>query len=151
MNRNAIPRALVLSVVLVAACDNLEPISPNTPLERAEARVAVADPTDQSALARAIPGFGGMFLDDNGTPTVYVTDVREAGRARAALARLAEEQGIPADQIQVVQARHSFDELSGWYNRSWSEAMDVAGAVFSDLDESNNRILFGVEHAGAAN
>ena len=51
----------------------------------------------------------------------------------------------------MVQARHSFDDLNGWYNRAWPEAMDVAGAVFSDLDEANNRILFGVEHAGAAN
>ena len=30
---------------------------------------------------------------------------------------------------------------------SWTEAMDVPGAVFSDLDEAHNRLLFGVEQA----
>ena len=151
MNRRDILRGVVLSALVLAACDNLEPISPNTPLTRAEARIAVPQPTDQSALADAIPGFGGMFLDENGTPTVYVMDVRDAARARAALSRFAEEQGVPEEMIQVVQARHSFDDLNSWYNRAWPDAMDVPGAVFSDLDEANNRILFGVEHAGAAN
>jgi hypothetical protein len=148
MNRNAIPRLLVLSVVAVAACDSIDP---SQPTERAEARVpVVADPTDQSALARAIPGYGGMYVDANGTPTVYLTDVRQAARARAALAELAEEQGMSPDRIVVVQANYRMEDLSGWYNRTWADAMDVAGAVFSDLDEANNRILFGVEHAGAA-
>ncbi len=151
MNRNATSCALVLSMLVVAACDNLEPVSPNTPLQIAAARVAVSDPTDQSALARAIPGFGGMFLDGNGTPTVYLTDLSQASSARSALRRWAEDQGVSADLIQVVQAKHAFEDLNGWYNRAWPDAMDVGGTVFSDLDEANNRILFGVEHAGAAN
>ena len=83
MNRKDIPRAVLLSALLVAACDNLEPITPDSPLSRAEARIAVPQPTDQSALANAIPGFGGMFLDDNGTPTVYVTDLQDTRRVRA--------------------------------------------------------------------
>src|SRR5688572_31607666 len=128
MIRKDIPRAVLLSALLVAACDNLEPISPDTPLTRAEARIAVPEPTDQSALADAIPGFGGMFLDENGTPTVYVMDVRDAVRARAALARFAEEQGVAEEMIQVVQARHSFDDLNGWYNRAWPDAMEIGRA-----------------------
>jgi hypothetical protein len=151
MNRNAVPRILLLSVLTLAACNELEPTQPGTSDDRSAAMVVDLEASEQGALSRAIPGFGGVYLDESGTPTVYLKDVRQASRARSALASFAQEQGVSPELIQVVQARFDFDELNTQYNRVWPEAMEMAGAVFSDLDEAHNQILIGVEHAGAAN
>lgn len=99
---------------------------------------------------QTLPGYGGLFVRD-GKPTVYLTDLAQSGRARRLLASYALQRGAAANEIVVLQGRYSFAELEARYNRAWGEAMAVAGAVFSDLDEANNRLLFGVEHAGAAN
>ena len=42
------------------------------------------------------------------------------------------------------------DRLPGWFAQSSPVALSHAGTVFADLDEANNRLHFGVEHAGAA-
>ena len=41
-------------------------------------------------------------------------------------------------------------DLSTWYNRTWPAVLELNGTVFSDLDEANNRLLFGVENRGLA-
>src|SRR5687767_10479256 len=86
MNRNAVPRILLLSVLTLAACNELEPTQPGTSDDRSAAMVVDLEASEQGALSRAIPGFGGVYLDESGTPTVYLKDVRQASRARSALA-----------------------------------------------------------------
>jgi hypothetical protein len=148
--KRAVRGVLFLSALVVAACDSVETYAPANPADLAAARLVVQQGTDDATLSRAIPGYGGMFLID-GAPAVYVTDLQQSKRARLVLADFAASQGKSDEDIVVLRGAFSFGELNGWYERSWAEAMEVPGAVFSDLDEAHNRLLFGVEHAGAAN
>jgi hypothetical protein len=75
-----------------------------------------------------------MYLDEFGRPTVLLEDMDEARSARQAF----------------VQANYRMTQLNGWYERVWPEVMAQAGTVFSDVDEANNRVLFGIEHPGIA-
>lgn len=150
---NATLWLLAVSSLVLAACDmtgsTTGPIgSPATP---AMARVA-QDPTPTlGSLAEVIPSFGGVYIDAAGRPTVLLTDRQDEVVARRALTRFAREAGVDPSQIQVQQAAFRFQQLNGWYDRIWTEALEQPGAVYSDLDEANNRILIGVEHPQAAN
>ncbi len=142
---------VLASIAVLAACERpAEPLAPITadPLEAA--RPLMIQSTDQEGLARSVPGFGGLYFDERGTPTIYLTDVSQAALARRALAGVARENGVATTEIVVLQGAHKYDDLKKWYDASWAEALDVPGAVFSDLDEAGNRLLFGVEHAAAA-
>ncbi|HET9440724.1 MAG TPA: hypothetical protein VFO52_11160 [Longimicrobiales bacterium] len=139
---------LAVTAISLAACAD-ETTSPEAAPAAAVA-VSAAQATDLSAVTRAIPSFGGLYVDDFGRPTVYLTNMGEAGRARGALSAFAEANGRSEHDIQFVQAKYRASELNVWYERSWPEVMAQAGTVFSDVDEAHNRLLFGVEHAGLA-
>lgn len=142
--------ALFVSTALVA-CDTAPetaglPSDPNAGVVAVDADQA----TNGRAVSEQLPSFGGMFVDQTGRPTVYLTNIDDAPRARRVLARFAEDNGVSPLDIQVVQARHSHTDLEAWYNKTWPEALAQNGVHMSDLDEANNRILFGVENAGRA-
>src|SRR5688572_31111226 len=139
-------RVLAGSVVVLTACQDLqEPTGPQALPQYAKAAVATSGMADQALIARAVPEFGGMYIDAQGTPTVYVTDMSEAAEARASAARLAAEQGFDANEIVVVQGRYSFAQLNDAFERASHAALPLAGAVFADLDEAQNRVVVGVE------
>ena len=147
MNRMSVTRVLLATTLVVAACDTGDP---SDPMPRQEAKGTVAPPQslgDLESISRTVPEFGGLYVNEQGQTVVYVTDLRQTERVKRVLSGV---EGVTGDVV-VVQAAHRFNDLSEHYNRSWTAALEVPGAVFSDLDEANNRILFGVEHAGAAN
>ena len=116
------------------------------PLRPEAAPTQQVSASDLDALAQAIPGFGGVFLDENGVPTVYLTDPSQKALAERVLSGYTREQG---STLQVRQAAYGYQDLDRWYQASWGEVMALPGTVFSDLDEANNRLLFGVENAAA--
>jgi hypothetical protein len=95
---------------------------------------------DPNQVARAVPGFAGYFLDDAQRPTVYLKDVTQRQAAELALAGWLSSRG---GSLQVRQARYDWFQLHAWYDRAWTAALSVSGAVFSDVDEGNNRLRFG--------
>jgi hypothetical protein len=150
MFRTPLVRVLLASVLLIAACD--QPGAPPDPLTTdvvAPARPALAGSLDLERLAGTVEGFGGLYFDQRGALTVYLTDVAEAPLARQSLALVALQNGHSANDIVIRQAAHKYENLKKWYDASWAEALDVPGAVFSDLDEANNRLLFGVQDAAS--
>ena len=151
MVRRKATLGVLLLALTAAACQDAA--DPNDPLSGPQAAVALnaQEATNPIAVARSIPSFGGMYLDQVGRPTVYLTNLNDATRARRALRAFAEENGRDADEIRFVQARFNMSQLNGWYERSWPTVMEQAGTVFSDLDESTNRMVFGIENAGRAN
>lgn len=149
MFRNKALWAVALTALAVGACDTPPSTDPIDGPQAAQA-VSAEQATNPAALARAVPSFGGMYVDDFGRPTVYVTDLNDAGRARGALREFALQNGRDPNDIQFVQARYAFDQLNSWYERAWPHVMELAGTVFSDLDESSNKLLFGVENRGLA-
>jgi hypothetical protein len=131
------------SALLLAACQDTEPTGPLTP----QAAIASADLSEQAAVAQQVAAFGGFFIDEAGRPSVYVTDMAQAERVRQSVAGLAAEQGYAADQIVVLQAAFPYAQLQQAFDRATHAVMPLAGSVFTDLDETRNRIVVGVERA----
>lgn len=144
---------ILLLAAAVAACDRSgEPLGPDARGGQPAFSVlgVSEDPTpDQLAVAQAVPGFGGYFIDQDGAPTVYLKDPSQRSAAEAALAGFLASFGWTASDLRVRQADYDYLELDAWYRASWPAALAVTGAVFSDVDEGANRLRFGGVDASA--
>ena len=98
-----------------------------------------------------MPGFGGFFVDEQGTPTVYLTTTGRRAAAEQALAPWLRERNRAAAALRVLPARFAWTDLERWSAQASTEVLAVPGAVFVDADEAGNRVHIGVEHAAAAN
>jgi hypothetical protein len=56
---------------------------------------------------------------------------------------------VPAEGIQLSAAALQ-DRLPGWFAQASPAVLALAGTVFADHDEVNNRLVFGVEHPAIA-
>jgi hypothetical protein len=101
------------------------------------------------AVAAAVPGFGGYFLDASGAPAVYLLDPAQRPAAEAALAAFLASRGFSAADLVVLQGQYEYAQLDAWYRLSRNSAFGVAGIVLGDVDEGRNRIRFGVADVGA--
>ena len=152
-HRYSTSRLLLAATVLAAAAcqDTTEPTAPGSKsgdvsLQQVPAQAQVPD---QAQLARSIKGFGGLFLDRDGVPTVYLTDPRQRGDAERALTAFAREQGVAPSGIRVLRGDFDYLQLDEWFKAATQAALPLDGALFTDLDEANNRVLIGVENAAA--
>jgi hypothetical protein len=144
--------AVAIGVLLAsAACQDVPPPSPTEP----DARFAVSpaavsdDPApDPLDVAKVVPGFGGYFLD-NGVPTVYLTDPSRRPEAENALAGFLADRGFTASALRVRQASYDWSQLDAWHEKAWPRVLAVSGAVYTDIDERNNRLRFGGVDAAA--
>src|SRR6185369_9296662 len=146
---------LAAATVAVGSCsdDATLPSAPSGPSTAPDLALAAAQQglsDDPVALARAVPGFGGFFVDDQGTPTVYLTNPGRRAAAEQALAPWFRERNRPAAALRVLPARFTWADLERWVAQASPEALAVPGAVFADADEAANRVHIGVEHAAAA-
>jgi hypothetical protein len=96
-----------------------------------------------------VPGFGGFFVDEQGTPTVYLTNPGRRAAAEQALAPWFRERNRASAALRVLPARFAWADLERWVAQASPEALAVPGAVFADADEAGNRVHIGVEHAAA--
>ncbi len=154
MNRSTALRAVAGgAVVLLAACQDVGPVGPDaTAPDAAFSRApqqAQGGP-DRAALARAIPGFGGVFLDAEGVPTVQLMDVAERPRAEQAMAALLRAHGFAPGQLRVRRGDFDYASLDAWFERLWPEALAEPGVVLVDFSETRNRVIVGVENLGSA-
>ncbi|MGQ0641172.1 MAG: hypothetical protein ACT4P6_10450, partial [Gemmatimonadaceae bacterium] len=104
----------------------------------------------QLAVAQAVPGFGGYFIDAAGRPTVYLLNTAQRPAAEAALNAFLAERGFTAADLQVRQGTHLYTQLDSWYRAVKPSAFGVAGIVMGDVDEGANRLYFGVSTPLAA-
>jgi hypothetical protein len=135
------------TLILATACsDRTEPTAPDNPPATVSLQPGnQGTPDDPIALARQVPGFGGFYLDDQGTPVVYLKNVTERGNAQRALAPFFQHQGMSPSQLRVLPARYNWAQLEGWFARTSPEVLSIRGAVFVDADEASNRVTIGVE------
>jgi hypothetical protein len=106
------------------------------PSARAQSTAMPASLDDEfSQLAEQVPGFGGLYLDADGTTHVYLTDLSRAGEVQDLGKRVAVE---PAD--------YDFRDLHAW-KQALRQLLAQRGALSLDIDENRNRLLFNVEMA----
>jgi hypothetical protein len=154
MRRSALSARLALTglVALAAACSDLDqPTGPTADLpDPAFAAVQASERGEEmSSLARAVPGFGGLYLEE-GVPTVWLTNPAGRAAAEPAIRGFLRARGIDASTVRVRQGRHSWQELERWFARASDVAFADRNAVFVDLDEANNRVTVGVAGPAAA-
>jgi hypothetical protein len=138
--------ALALSLAAAAACsDASNPTQPGAkPDPWASQPQAEEAEFNSSALARAIPGLGGFYIDANGVATVRLTNLE--GRAAAERALRPQLQALGAgSELNVIKADYTAQQLEGWFQRSSPELLALRGVVFVDNNEETNRVTVGVE------
>jgi len=105
---------------------------------------STADLASADELAGRIPGFGGLFLDASGAPTVYLTRGSARANAERALEGYLTAKGLGVAALKVQEARYGWHQLERWKAAATDAAFESSGAVFVDNDETANRVRIGV-------
>jgi hypothetical protein len=120
--------SILMAVHLVIAWPLLAaPISGDGPRRSADEELV--------RMGREIPGFGGLFYDEQGRPNVWLLDTRGAGAA--ALKRLGPE-------VRVRRGEYEFERLLAW-RRELRPLLALPGIVYLDADEARNRVVLGLD------
>ena len=90
---------------------------------------------DLVRMGEEVPGFGGLFYDEEGNPTVYLTDPE--GPAAAVVKSMG--QGV-----RVLRGDYEFRQLAGW-RMALRPVLGLPGVVTLDADEARNRVVVGVD------
>jgi hypothetical protein len=143
--------ALLAGISLTAAChDTPDPTSPDARSPNPQFLQVSQQPNpSQLAVAQAVPGFGGYFLNTSGQPSVYLRDASQRPAAEQALAGFLADRGFAATDLRVLQGEFEYAQLDRWYRQVRGGVFSVAGIVLGDVDEGSNRLRFGVVDAGA--
>ena len=150
--RRSIPLLGIIAVLGAACQETPSPTAPTPPLESSRATIQAQEAPDQLEVARAVPGFGGYFIDAGGSPTVYLTDPSRRPEAEQALAGFLASFGWSSADLRVRQADYDYLQLDAWYRAAWPRVLALPGAVSTDLDEGRNRLRFtGVDAAVLSN
>src|SRR5439155_15102508 len=91
-------------IAAAAACSDSGPTTGPAPIPLIQAQQA----PDMAGLTRALPGFGGLFVD-HGVPTVYLTDLSQQSLAERLLGGFARARG--AAGIRVLAGRFAYGDL----------------------------------------
>jgi hypothetical protein len=152
LKRGSFQAFAVGALLLVVACsDQNEPVAPSEQPELSPVQpTAQGTAADPISLGRAVPGFGGFYLDAQGAPVIYLKDATQRGNAERALAPFLQARGVAPAQIRVLPAKYEWAQLESWFSRASAEVLAVPGGVFVDADEASNRVLIGVERGTAA-
>ncbi len=128
------------ATVMAAACSDLPgPTSPaETPDQQLGAAPTVAD------MDRAIPGFGGFFFAEDGRPTIYLMPGADVQRTTELLGPMLTAGGVGAGGLEVRQAQFAWRELDRWHDGITATVLGLDGVVWTDADESTNRVSVGV-------
>lgn len=97
-------------------------------------------------VAQQVPDFGGFFFDQNGDLTVYLIDTPASVAEAAILSVFGSDDRITPllGRIKVLRGQYGFLQLKGWYDQMGA-ALGFSGIVFTDIDESRNRLVVGVK------
>lgn len=148
--------AILLASALPLACAHDTLIAPGGAAEHS----AVASPhaaldtarldDEWLAIEKRSPGFAGMYLDSSGGLVIAHTDPLALSSALTAVQQV---QGdvpqLHAPQIALRRVRFSIAALAN-YRALVENKVGRSDLVWSDLDEVNNRVAFGVASAAAA-
>ncbi len=89
--------------------------------------------SEMMKLSKEVPGFGGIFYDQDGRPHVYLLDSSSESRLRA----------INKDVI-IHRGDYDFRTLQG-YRADLRTALSFDGVVALDVDERSNRVRVSID------
>ncbi|MBI2161767.1 MAG: hypothetical protein HYU25_15570 [Candidatus Rokubacteria bacterium] len=95
-----------------------------------------------------VPGFGGMFVGQDGRLAVYLLDLSQLAAARSAIEAVFGAQRVPAAGVRALQGQYTVSQLKQWTERA-TEMLGVSGVTTVDLDEAKNRVAIGLEDDSA--
>jgi hypothetical protein len=100
-------------------------------------------------VSASVPGFGGMYYDEQGRLVVRLVHASAAPAAERAIAAVFGREKLPAEGLVTAPATRTFPQLKALHGRVTPEVLSVAGAVLTDVDERTNRVAIGIERAEA--
>ena len=127
------PRPLISVALVALALIFAKPVFPGPPEELA----ATLD-EEFVRINGEVPGFGGLFHDENGTPHVYLTDLSQKHRVKRF-----------GKGVRILKGDYEFFDLQKWRLRLRA-LFHLPGVVTLDVDESRNRLRVGVTRPSAS-
>jgi len=168
IKRISIVITIAVPVILLVACARTP--TPQTQEKSSGCEVITLD-EKLLKVAENVPGFGGMFFDNNGDLNVYLVSAdrllnAQDSKAREALIEAAitaifgedvldqgrdhhpevQERYVPiqAPRIKIVKGDYEILQLVKW-RTGIDRGLEVPGVVLTDLDEQQNRLKVGIE------
>lgn len=157
---------VIMIVSLLAACAMIE-----KPLEPGPSSGDIILDKKLVETAKRIPGFGGMYFDDDGNLNVYLLEKVQRLSSEDVKARRVQieevlvdvfgkeclaQRGVPRSEqeekqklkqrpvIKIVKGDYDIMQLVKW-RTGVDRALEVSGVVFTDVDEQQNRLKVGIE------
>jgi hypothetical protein len=90
------------------------------------------------------PGFGGMFIGQDGRLAVYLLDPSQLAAARSAIQAVFGAQRVPPAGVRALRGQYTVSQLKRWAERA-AGLLEIAGVTMVDLDEAKNRVTIGLE------
>jgi hypothetical protein len=110
-----------------------------------------------AAIARQVPGFGGMYLDQDGTMKVYmvgqkepVTDNLISSLDDVITREIGGGERLAHSGVEVIEGQYNFLDLHSWHQDLSPAVLSIPGVVSTDIDENVNRLRIGVEDSKEA-
>ncbi|MEX1113232.1 MAG: hypothetical protein WED32_02140 [Patescibacteria group bacterium] len=153
-------RIALSAIIVLGACADDPLSSPIAPaLRNADARPAgaarIRTLDDRlTELAEQLPGFGGLYYDDSGSPVVFLTDVSRAAAAQSPIRSFLESDlgrvraAGAISRLRVIPGDYDFRQLAAWH-RIIALELKVPGITMTDIDDSKNRLTIGVRDVAA--
>lgn len=115
-------------------------------VERGDEGKGMMETDDWYAMvAKQVPAFGGLFFDEMGQLTVYLTDTAPdvAAAAAATIRSIFGDDERMTGPIRVLPGKYGFLQLYEWRKSIRKRA--IPGMVFLDINDNENRLAVGVE------
>ncbi len=102
-------------------------------------------------LAKRVPSFGGMFVDESGVLNVWLTDpsLQVIEALRAAIIALWGggwfRENAPKRVIKALKADYSFKQLYEWYKPMVDAVFQIPGVFSTAIDDLKNRLSVWVD------
>jgi hypothetical protein len=98
-------------------------------------------------VGRRVPGFGGMWVDED-RDTLYIY-MLPGGQSRAADLNKSITEVLGSNRprqtrLEVVQGQYAFLQLKEWHDRISPLVLAIPGAVLTAIDQAANRLKVGV-------
>jgi len=104
-------------------------------------------------LAKQIPGFGGLFINQSGQLTIYLTQPEDQkAQARAVLsnselvAGALSNTSASVSDMEVKKGQYTYVQLYEWRHTITGDVMAIEGVYSAGLDLSRNKLSFGVKN-----